>query len=130
MLQKIEWRDIFGYKGLYQVSSCGMIRSLDRIVWNGKCYHTHKGRILKLQSNLHYNKVSLSKEGKVKQHLVHRLVAMAFLPNPKRKEEVNHKDYNCYNNHVDNLEWVSSKENDSHKRNIYKNRDTRQERLR
>lgn len=115
------WKNIQGYTGIYQVSSLGNIRSLNRVAWNGHVKHMIKGKLLKLQTNGHYNKVSLSKNGQVNQYLVHRLVAKAFIKNTKNKPEVNHKDKNCYNNHVSNLEWVTSKENDTHKRN-YENR--------
>lgn len=119
MLYKIKWADIKGYKGLYQVSSTGKVRSVSRRGWNGRVFHEIKGRELKLQSNGNYLKVSLSKKGKVKQLLVHRLVAQAFIDNPENKPEVNHINYNKHNNAVENLEWVTAKENDTHKRGRY-----------
>ena len=73
-----------------------------------------------MQNNQRYYKISLSKKGKVVQKLVHRIVAKAFIKNPKNKPEVNHKNKNTYDNTVDNLEWVTSKENDMHKRNYTK----------
>ena len=53
----------------------------------------------------------LSKDGKTKTFLVHRLVAEAFIPNPQQLTQVNHKDENGHNNYVQNLEWVDAKYN-------------------
>ena len=58
--------------------------------------------------------VSLCKNSLCKNHLLNRLVAKAFIPNPKEKPEVNHIDNNPSNNHVSNLEWVTGKENMAH----------------
>ncbi|MGL5456756.1 MAG: HNH endonuclease [Citrobacter telavivensis] len=54
-------------------------------------------------------------DGKRKQYKVHRLVAIQFLPNPEDKPQVNHKDGNPANNHKDNLEWTTARENINHK---------------
>lgn len=105
------WRDIPGYEGKYQASNLGRIKSLDRLVTCGKQVNFIKGRILKpsLQGkeNLRYQSVSLCDDGKIKRFLVHRLVAMAFLPNPNNLPQVNHKDENQLNNNLDNLEWCT-----------------------
>lgn len=105
----VEWRDVVGYEGLYQVSNLGQVRSLPR---NGTRKEPHV-----LQPNISrwgYYKLSLSKEDKLKYVVVHRLVAEAFLPNPDQKPCVNHIDCNKKNNNVSNLEWVTYKENRDH----------------
>lgn len=99
------WKDINGYDGLYQVSNLGRVKSLN---YN----HTRKEKIRKLHVVAWgYLQVTLCKNGECKNPLVHQLVAEAFLPNPKNLPEVNHKDENKSNNCVDNLEWVTHKEN-------------------
>lgn len=67
-----------------------------------------------LDSKKRYFMIDLSKKGTVYKHLVHRLVAQAYIPNPDNLPEVNHKDGNCQNNHVSNLEWVTRQENINH----------------
>ena len=102
------WKDIDGYEGLYQVSNLGNVKSLN---YN----RTGKERILKPGNNgLGYLNVLLCKNGKTKTFKIHRLVANAFIPNPYNKPEVNHKDENKTNNCVDNLEWMTSKENNNY----------------
>lgn len=64
--------------------------------------------------NKKYGVVTTCENGKQKSHYVHRLVAEAFIPNPENKPCVNHKDGNPKNNHIDNLEWVTFKENTVH----------------
>lgn len=112
------WKDIKNYEGIYQVSSLGRIRSLDRKVRTGikhNEYKIAKGKILKLnQKRNGYLTVDLSKENKVKTITVHRLVALNFIPNPENKEEINHINCKKYDNRVENLEWVTSEENKEH----------------
>ena len=96
------WKAIAGYEGLYEVSDMGRVKSL----WYGK------DRILKPgKSGMGYLKVGLCKDGNLKQLLVHRLVAEAFIPNPNNLETVNHKDEDKTNNEISNLEWMSMKDN-------------------
>ena len=103
-----EWKDIKGYEGIYQVSNEGRVKSLN---YN----HTGKERILKSTSNsCDYLNVSLWKDGQKKQHLVHRLVANAFIENPDDLPQVNHIDENKSNNCTENLEWVTCKQNINH----------------
>lgn len=76
---------------------------------------TSPGRVLRQETvNVGYKRVQLSSEGKLKHESVHRLVASAFIPNPKNLPCVNHKDSDRQNNVVDNLEWVTHKENTAH----------------
>lgn len=67
-----------------------------------------------LDSKKRYYMISLCKDNVITKHLIHRLVAEHFIANPLNKEEVNHKDHDTYNNRVDNLEWVTRKENMEH----------------
>lgn len=102
-MKKIQWLPIKGYENLYEVSNYGEVRSI-------------KNNII-LAANVKrngYRRVSLCKDGKVKEMNVHRLVAMAFIPNFENKPTVNHKDFNRINNHVDNLEWATMEEQVQH----------------
>ena len=99
------WRHVKGYEGLYAVSSLGHVKSLNY-------RHTGKEKILKpVKSNYGYLNVRLYRNGKYKFFRVHRLVAIAFIPNPKGFEQVNHRDEVKTNNCVENLEWCSAKYN-------------------
>lgn len=81
---------------------------------DGAVFNTKTLRFIKPQSNGRYNKVTLSINGKERQYLVHRLVATAFIPNPDNKPEVNHINGDRFDNRVENLEWVTASENQSH----------------
>lgn len=109
------WRDIVGYEGLYQISNEGKVKSLARDVeWRGTIRHQPE-QIKKLSPDRDgYLLVGLSKDGKPKSCKVHRLVASAFIENPDGLPEVNHIDENKTNNSVENLEWVTHKENINH----------------
>ena len=87
------------------------------ITEDGRCYNSITNKFLKGQENKqnHYLSYNLTlPNGKKKRCYAHRLVATAFISNPMGKPEVNHKDGNKLNNCVDNLEWVTSKENKQH----------------
>ena len=93
------YKPIDGYD--YEVSNVGLVRNVKT------------GRILKQFLVNGYLRVGLSKDGVEKKFLVHRLVAQAFIPNPKNKPQIDHIDGNKQNNRVDNLRWVTSKENNN-----------------
>lgn len=106
------FKDIEGYKGLYQVSNLGRVKSLPRVKVNNSGLRLIKGQILKPQTKrLGYLKVDLYKDGQQKSFFIHRLVATAFIPNPDNLPTVNHKDENPSNNMVENLEWCDNSYN-------------------
>ena len=110
-----EWRDVAGYEGLYQVSSEGHVKSLERKVpkWDGE--RTVKERILKPRTDHYgYLLVSLCAGGKSKTLKVHRLVCEAFHDNPENKLDVNHINENKTDNRACNLEWCTRRENVNH----------------
>ena len=103
-----EWRDVAGYEGLYQVSSEGRVKSLER---KGR----KSERILKpgVRSK-GYLFVVLCAGGKSRMFSVHRLVCTAFHDNPENKLDVNHINENKTDNRIENLEWSTRKENLNH----------------
>lgn len=107
-----EWKDIPNYENLYQASTLGKIRSLDRTI-NGRWGKTTlKGKILKQAYDKDkYLLVNLCKNGKSKNQSVHRLIAQTFIPNPHRYSQINHIDKNKNNNNVENLEWCTPQYN-------------------
>ena len=116
-----EWRNIAGYEKLYLVSDEGDVRSLPRVVNNGRGCYVTKEKILSQgnrgRGNLRYRFVILSKDGKSEHFSVHRLVAEAFLPKPDGCDVVNHKDHNTLNNCVKNLEWCTQRYNNEYSHN-------------
>ena len=114
-----EWRPVKGYEGLYIVSNMGEVKSLPRkVIMNdkGKEIEAFRPGVLLKQcvTNSGYKQVHLYRNGVGKPIQVHRLVAMAFIPNPLDLPQVNHKDENRLNNRVENLEWCSAKYNGSY----------------
>ena len=93
-------KDIAGYEGLYAVTSCGK-------VWS----HKSKKFLKPFDNGFGYLLVRLSKDGKQKNFRIHRLVAEAYIDNPENKPQINHIDKEKNHNYINNLEWVTSKEN-------------------
>lgn len=107
---KDEWRWVPGYEGRYKVSRSGRVKS--HITSRGnKC--APRLRRFTLARN-GYLVVRLNSGTDIKNYGVHRLVALAFIPNPLNKGRVNHRNFNKTDNFVENLEWVTPKENTDH----------------
>ena len=110
-----QWRPVKGYEELYEVSSEGEIKSLEKTRKNSKGQYIQEEKILAQSlTTTGYKKVELVRDGKRKSLKVHRLVAQAFIPKVEGKPYVNHKDGNPLNNSVDNLEWCTQAENVQH----------------
>ena len=107
------WKDVVGYEGYYQVSNLGRIRSIDREVIdkNGVKKPIHGKIMHPVFHSDGYPSISLSRNGICKRLKIHRLVALAFIPNPDNLPEVSHLDETRTNNRVDNLIWSSHKDN-------------------
>jgi hypothetical protein len=98
------WKDVAGFDGYYRVSNLGRVKS----------FHQKKERIVsQATSKKGYKRVYLSLKC-VKAMMVHRVVAIAFLPNPLNKSQVNHINGIKTDNRVDNLEWSTPLENNRH----------------
>lgn len=99
----------------HEISDHGRVRTKDRYVWkgNGKGYrHFFRGRVLapSLMKIGYYR----ARPNNYTELYIHRLVALAFVPNPENLPDINHKDLNKQNNHWTNLEWVTHKQNMHH----------------
>lgn len=101
------WKPIENYEGLYEVSNTGKIKTF---------YGRNGAKFLKpLINKTHgYSTVCLYKNKKLKNVRLHKLVASAFILNPEEYYDINHKDGNKTNNHVDNLEWCNRSHNMKH----------------
>lgn len=110
--EKEKWLPIKDYENCYVVSNTGIVKSLKRV--NEYGYHLKEHIMHQTIDRNGYCKVYLTKYGKSKSKLVHRLVAEAFIPNPNNFPEINHKDENKANNMVDNLEWCTHKYNSNY----------------
>lgn len=108
-MKNVLWKDIEGYEGIYQISNFGEVM---RLMSYDSRHHLRNSKILKQRKNSEgYMIVGLHKNGKEKKFLVHRLVAQAFISNPKNYPEINHIDENKHNNFASNLEWCNREYN-------------------
>lgn len=110
------WKPIKEYEGLYEISNYGNVRSLDKQI-NAKngSLRTIKGKLLKAKIDKDgYLLIGLTKDNIQKYFRIHRLVALTFIDNPNNLPLVNHIDENKQNNAVDNLEWCTTKYNNTY----------------
>lgn len=120
------WKDIIWYEWLYEVSNLWRIKSLEKKIWMtiNKYFSIRKEKLLyKSLDKDWYVRTSLSKKKFLRTYKVHRLEAIAFIPNPENKPQINHINWIRDDNRLENLEWCTIKENAKHKFDIlwYKN---------
>lgn len=111
-----KWKPIVGYEGIYEVSDKGQVRRVAYFNKLNQANYKHKlFQPMKTHLSVHgYPRIKLTQNGKSKMKVIHRMVAKAFIPNPNNKAQVNHIDLDKTNNQVENLEWVTPKENMVH----------------
>lgn len=114
------WKDIEGYEGIYEVSSYGRVRSVERIAkrldrYSNISTYKVRGKTIKQWKRADgYMSVTLRIDKKQKTYLVHRLVIETFIPNPDALQWINHKDENKMNNNISNLEWCTPSYNSTY----------------
>ncbi len=101
------WKDIPGYVGIYQVSNNGNVRRKEK-------YKAIPGVLHPIKKTNGYLCIDLSYKCNKKRFLIHRLVAMVFIPNPDNLPQINHKNEIKTDNRAENLEWCTQKYNNSY----------------
>lgn len=112
------WIDVLGYESQYAISNFGNVMSKERPVWyplNGGFIMTKPAKILKFGTTpAGYFRCNLCKDGIRKEFLIHRLVGIAFVPNPFNLPQINHINGIKKDNRPENLEWTDQKRNVNH----------------
>lgn len=113
------WRAIPGVEA-YEASTRGRLRSITHLVIDTRGRRQRKtGKLLKpTLSVAGYHVVGMGRVPKIAQLFVHRVVAKTFIPNPAKLPEINHKNGVKTDNQISNLEWISTTENQRHRRRI------------
>lgn len=112
----MNWKDIVGYEGLYQISDTGIAKSCARLIITKKGWGKPVPEKIKnhYKSTTGYWFVDLYKNNVSNKHAVHRLLGIAFIPNPDNKPQINHKNGNRLDFSLPNLEWCTASENIKH----------------
>lgn len=104
MIEEI-WKDVDGFDGMYKISSFGRVWS------NSQCSRGRKLIYGSVDNSQGYRYVKLWKGGKKHKRYIHRLIASHFIPNPYNKPQVDHINTDRLDNRIENLRWVTKKEN-------------------
>lgn len=114
-MNQIEWKDVPGYEGYYEINNIGQVRSLERIIEAGTFTRLLKGKVLKQRINKYgYLITDLSRNGVSKTFEVQRLMGLTFLQKLMDKNCVNHINGIKTDNRIENLNWMSHSENNVH----------------
>jgi len=108
------WKAIEGYEGYYEISNLGRVKSLKRQVKTAVGYRTVTERILIYQLSYGYPRVVLRRENTDKSFVIHRLIALAFIPNPNSFPIINHINGVRNDYRIENLEWCTYSHNTKH----------------
>jgi len=108
------WRDVDGFEGVYQVSNLGRVRRICERYDSIKADKRLNRILREKRAGRDYKMVCLTWQKRREYRFIHRLVATAFLDNPKGLPEVNHKNADKSDNRVGNLEWITVSENHRH----------------
>lgn len=111
--------EIKGYNGIYFINRNGVVIRKDSVHKRGNHYVKVKGKIMKpLDNGMGYLRIKLTKDTKTKRHMLHRLIANAFIPKIEGKDYINHINGNKKDNRIENLEWCTQSENTKHAWNL------------
>lgn len=110
------WKDITGFKGLYQVSNFGRVKRVAQMrPVKNQVARFYPEKILSTHINMHgYEIVQIKEDGRHFSKQVHRIMAEVFIPNPRGLEQVNHRNGVKHDNRLENLEWISRRGNSLH----------------
>lgn len=107
------WMPVVGFEGYYEISNRGSVRSVARTVIrkNGSLLPVSEKVLKKTKDSNGYPAVVLSKGSRSKRHVIHRMLAEAFIPNPDHKPYIDHVNTDINDYRLENLRWVTHKEN-------------------